>query len=270
MSAAIAYADAALAVAKRDLLVFRSYRFRLAGQVLRAFFSVTVFYYISRLVTVEPFGAPDQYFAFAVVGIVIMEVVFSTVTTLPARVRQELVAGTFEKFVVSPFGAAAAVVSLAAFPFLLAFINGIITLAFAGIVFGMPIHWSTAPLALPLALFGFLSFTPFAVLAAAAVILFKQAQSGIGFAMTGIALVAGFLFPIALLPTWIQWTADVQPFTPTVELLRRVLVDTPLTGSAWLDLLKIALAVVILFPVSIWALSAAIKQSQRRGTIIEY
>jgi ABC-type transport system involved in cytochrome c biogenesis permease component len=185
VSTAIAYADAALAVAKRDILVFRSYRLRFAGQMLRAFFSVALFYYISRLVTVEPFGSPDEYFAFAVVGIVIMEVLFSTVTALPARVRQELVAGTFEKFVVSPFGAAAAVVSMTTFPFLLAFVNGLVTLTFAGIVFGMPVQWSTAALGLPLAILGCLSFAAFALLAAAAVILLKQAQSGIGFLMSG-------------------------------------------------------------------------------------
>jgi len=270
VSAALAYADAALAVAKRDILVFRSYRLRFAGQVLRAFFSVALFYYISRLVTVQPFGSPDEYFGFAVVGIVIMEVLFSTVTALPVRVRQELVAGTFEKFVVSPFGAAAAVVSMTTFPFLLAFVNGLMTLAFAGIVFGMPIHWSTAALGLPLAILGCLSFAAFALLAAAAVILLKQAQSGIGFVMTGIAFIAGFLFPVALLPGWIQWTSDVQPFTPTLELLRRVLVDTPLDGPVWVALLKIVVMTAVLLPISIWTLAAAIRKSQRLGTIIEY
>jgi ABC-2 type transport system permease protein len=270
VSVAIACADAALAVVKRDVLIFRSYRLRFASQMLRALFTVCLFYYISRLVTVEPFGSPDEYFAFAVVGIVIMEVLFATVAALPARVRQELVAGTFEKFVVSPFGAAAAVTSMITFPFALALMSGLITLLFAGTVFGLPFHWATVPLGLPLAILGFLSFAPFALLCAAAVILLKQAQSGVGFLMTGIAFVAGFVFPVALLPAWIQWTSDVQPFTPTVELLRQVLVDTPLEGSVWLALLKIGLAIVILFPLSIWVLSAAIRKSQRLGTIIEY
>lgn len=243
---------------------------RFAGQVVRAFITVSLFYYLSRLVSVKPFGSPDKYFAFAVIGVVIMQVLFSTVTALPTRIRQELVAGTFEKFVVSPFGAAAAVTSMIIFPFALAFVTALITLLFAGIVYGLQFHWATVPIGLPLAILGFLSFAPFALLSAAGVILFKQAETGVGFLMTGIAFVAGFVFPVALLPGWIQWVSEVQPFTPTVELLRQALVDTPVDGPVWLALGKIALAVVFLLPISIWVLSAAIRKSQRLGTIIEY
>ncbi len=98
----------------------------------------------------------------------------------------------------------------------------------------------------------------------------KQAQSGVGFMMMGIAFVAGFLFPVSLLPGWIQWTSDVQPFTPLVDLLRRVLVGTPLEGDAWVALLKIGLFVLVLLPLATWVLAAAIRKSQRSGTIIEY
>ncbi len=80
------------------------------------------------------------------------------------QVRQELVAGTFERFVVSPFGSVAAVVSMTTFPFLLALASGLITIALAALVFGMPMHWSTVPLGIPLALLGCLSFIPFGVL----------------------------------------------------------------------------------------------------------
>ena len=63
---------------KRDLAVFRSYRLRFPAQALTGFASVAVIYYISRLVSVQPFENPDQYFAFAVVGLVIVEILFST------------------------------------------------------------------------------------------------------------------------------------------------------------------------------------------------
>lgn len=270
MTTAIASVDAAAAVLKRDIIVFRSYRLRFLGAVLTGFASVALIYYISRLVSVQPFENPDQYFAFAVVGLVIVEILFSTIGSVPARVRQELVAGTFEKFVVSPFGAAAGVVSTLVFPFLLAFVSGTVTIAFAVLAFGMPLEWSTAPYAVPLAILGCLCFAPFALLAGAAAIYAKQAQSGVGFMMMGIAFIAGFLFPVSLLPGWIQWTSDVQPFTPLVDLLRRVLVGTPLEGDAWVALLKIGLFVLILLPLATWVLAAAIRKSQRNGTIIEY
>jgi ABC-2 type transport system permease protein len=260
VSSIAAHADAALAVAKRDVVVFRSYRLRFLGEVVAGFSTVAVTYYVSRLVNVPPFNS----------GLVIMEILFSTVGALPARVRQELVAGTFERFVVSPFGAAAGVISMTTFPFLLSLASGTITMAFAMIVFGMPIEWSTAWLGFPLVILGCLSFAPFALFGAAGVICVKQAQTGMHFVLLGIAFIAGFLFPVSLLPGWIQWTSDVQPFTPTVGLLRHVVAGTPMDGSVGLALLKIVLAAAILFPLSAWALALGIRISQRRGTIIEY
>ena len=59
---------------KRDVLIFRTYRLRFLGQALASFFTVAMTYYISRLVSVREFHTPDEYFAFAVVGLVIMQV----------------------------------------------------------------------------------------------------------------------------------------------------------------------------------------------------
>jgi ABC-2 type transport system permease protein len=270
VTAALAYLDAGLAVLKRDVQVFRTYRLRLPGSVVRAFAGVALFYYVSRLVTVAPFYNPDAYFSFVVVGLVIMEFMFATLSALPARVRQELVAGTFERLVVSPFGPTGAVVSMTVFPLVMALVTGVLTIVFAVAVFGMPLRWETAALSIPIAFVGCLSFVSVAVLGTAFVILFKEAQAGIGFLATAISFLGGFVFPIALLPAWIQWTSEVQPFTPTVELLRNVLVGTPIEGSPWAGLVKIAVAAAVLLPVSVKVLATAIRQSQRRGTIIEY
>ena len=270
MNVAVAVAEGALGVIKRDARIFLTYRFRFASQTLAALFSVTLFYYISRLVTVSSFPSPDAYFAYTVVGLVILEVLVSTIATLSGRVRQELVAGTFERLVLSPFGAVAGIASMTVFPFLLALATGAITIAFAAAVFGMPLRWSTAAFSLPVFFLGGLAFLPFALLIASAVILAKQAESGVGFLITGISLIGGFFFPVALLPGWIEWLSSVQPFTPTLELLRHLLVGTPLDGSALVTLLKIVLWAVVLLPPATWMLSRAMRLAQRRGTIIEY
>jgi ABC-2 type transport system permease protein len=266
----LAYADAAVAVAKRDINVFRSYRMRFISQAIAPFFTVALFYYISRLVRVGPFRTHDAYFEFVVVGLVILAILYSSFTTVPSRVRQELVAGTFEKCVVSPFGAVASVVCLGFFPFVMATATGILTLAFSAIVFHLSLEWSTLPLALPLAFLGWLAFMPLALMAAGLIIAVKQAESGLGYIATGFTFIAGFLFPVALLPGWIQWTSKVQPFTPTLELLRHVLVGAPLTESPGLILLKLLGFIAVLTPLSLWALSSGIRYGQRRGTIIEY
>jgi ABC-2 type transport system permease protein len=184
-------------------------------------------------------------------------------------VRQELVAGTFERVLVSPFGAVASTASMLWFPFFLSMFSGLVMLVFAGLVFGLPVHWSTAWQAIPIALLGTLAFSSFGLLFAAATVAFKQA-TGTAWVIAGISLVAGIYFPVALLPDWIRWVSDVQPFTPAVDLLRHALVDYPLDDPAWLDLARVAGFALVLVPLSLWLLGVAIRFGQRRGTIAEY
>jgi ABC-type multidrug transport system permease subunit len=269
MTLAATYWDATLAIVRRDVAAFLSYRLRFISQTLSAFFSVVLFYYISRLVKVSTFGSPDNYFAYVVVGLVIMSSLVSTLSMLPARIRQELVAGTLERLLLSPFGAVAAIGAMILFPFLLAVVNGVITISFAALVFGMPIR-ATAPLALPAAALGAFAFAPFALFTAAVVVVAKQAQNGVGFLITGISLIGGFFFPVELLPHWIQWTSEVQPFSPALELLRYLLAGTPVSTSVSVALLKMALFGGVLVIPAAWSLALAIRLGQRRGTIMEY
>jgi len=270
MSDARANANAAIALLRRDWQIFVSYRLRFVAQLVGSFFSLTLFYYVSRLVAVEPFTGPDDYYAFAVVGLVILTVLNSTLGTPPTRVRQELVAGTFERLYVSPFGPLWSLVSMLLFPFVFALLSSLIMLVFAGVVFGLDVQWDTAPLAIPLSLLGALSFMPFGVALLASVIVVKQASAGTTWVVAGISLVAGLYFPVALLPDWIQWASDVQPFTPATELLRHALVNTPLTESTWLSLTKLVGFTAVLLPVSFLLVQAALNTGRRRGTIIEY
>lgn len=264
------YVGGALAVARRDLLLFMSYRSRLVTHVLTVTFTLTLFYYLSRLISVRAFQSPDDYYAFVVVGLVIIQLLTSTLVSTSGALRQELVAGTFERLVLSPLGAVGGTVSLLLFPFLFSLVLGLLMVLLATVIFGLPLQWSTAPLSLPVSLLAFFAFAPFGILLAAVVLAFKQAAAGAGFVLAGISLVAGLYFPTELLPNWIEWTSEVQPFTPAVDLLRHLLVDAPLRESAWVDGVKLLGFGLVLLPLSVWVLARTLRWSRRHGTVIEY
>lgn len=270
MSAIAAYGGAGAAIVRRDALLFMSYRFRLVSQLATVFFSISLFYYLSRLVHVSTFASPDQYFGFAVVGIAILEVIGASLAGLPPALRQELVAGTFERLVLSPAGAVTTTVAMLAFPMLVALLSGTIALAFGVAVFGLPLHWATAPFAIPVAFLAATAFAPFAIVIGGAVLAVKQAGRVSGFVVTGLSLIGGFFFPVNLLPAWIRWMSEVQPFTPSLNLLRHLLIGTPLLEAEWLSLVKLVGFAAVLLPVAVWVLSISVRWSQRRGTVIEY
>lgn len=258
-----------VAVVRRDLLLAWSYRLQFLGGAFSGFVSLGIFYYMSRLVRVDQF-TPNEYFAFVTVGVVVFTIVHATLQLPQLALRQELVAGTFERMLLAPWGSAAAIVSLLIYPTLYSLITVATLVCIGAAVFHLQLQWSTVPLAIPVAVLSLLAFAPFGILLLASVIRIKKAPPGAGYAVAGLSFVAGLYFPIALLPEWIQWAADAQPLTPAVELLRSTLVGEPLSHSAWLLLAKLAVFAAVVLPLSVAALRRALHMSRRRGTILEY
>ena len=269
MSEAIVSAHAFLAIVRRDLYVFMSYRTRLLTQVASTLFSLTLFYYVSRLVHVQGFGSPNQYYAFVVVGISILSIIYSCFMT-SALVRQELVAGTLERLILSPFGAVRSIIAATLFPLAYSFLLATISLALACVIFSLQLHWSTVPLSIPVIGLALLAFAPFGLLFAALTIVVKQDNVGATWVIAILSLIGGLYFPVSLLPHWAQVAGKLQPFTPATNVLRHLLVSSPLTEPLGMSLLKLAAFAIVLLPTSIFALSAAVRTGQRRGTIIEY
>jgi ABC-2 type transport system permease protein len=261
--------SAFLAILRRDFHVYMSYRTRLVSQLLTAVFSLTLFYYISRLVHVSGFVSPNDYFGFVVVGIALVSVLYSCFA-IAETVRQELVAGTFERIVLSPFGGMRGVVAMTLFPLLFGFVLAAITLGLAVVLFGLQLHWATVPLSVPAMALALLTFIPFGLFFAAITVATKQGSMGSSWFIALVSIVGGLYFPIALLPGWAQTLADLQPFTPATELLRHLLMDTPQATSAWVTVAKLAGFATLLVPASLLAIHHALRYGQRRGTIIEY
>jgi ABC-type polysaccharide/polyol phosphate export permease len=259
---------AATAIFRRDLGVYVTYRWRLGTQYIGVLFSLAIFYYISRLVQIGQFSSPDAYFSFAAVGVIIVQVLQSTMD-IPTAVRQELVAGTFERMAVSPFGPVLSILSLFLFPIALAVVSMLITLVLTSLVFGLDTSWATVPLAIPVAAIGAVALGGVALLFAALVVRYKQAP-GAAYVLAAISLIAGFYFPPSLLPWWLEWASQVQPFTPAVELLRHLLVDQPLPHAAWLDVTKLVGFSAVLVPIGVLGLSVAVERGRRLGTLTEY
>jgi ABC-2 type transport system permease protein len=257
------------AVMQRDLMVYVSYRTRLASQLLTSVFSLTLFYYVSQLVHVDGFSSPGSYFGFVVVGIALVSVLYSCFSVAEI-VRQELVAGTFERLLLSPFGAVRSAVAMTLFPLLYSFVMAGLTLGLGWAAFGLELHWSTVPLSIPAMALALLAFLPFGLIFAALTIATKQGNVGTSWVIALISIVGGLYFPISLLPEWAQIAAKLQPFTPATEILRHLLVDTPVETSIGLAVAKLLGFAAVLLPASIFALHRAIRLGQRRGTIIEY
>ena len=93
---------------------------------------------------------------------------------------------------------------------------------------------------------------------------FKQVP-GSGYVLAGVAIISGLYFPVSVLPDWLEWTSQVQPFTPTVDLMRNLVVGLPLGESALLELARIVGFTLALLPLSVWILARSIRAAGGAG-----
>jgi ABC-2 type transport system permease protein len=268
MMSALPYFTAVWATMKRDALIFVSYRMRVLSQVMAMLFSLTIFYYVGKLVPRGTVGPHDDYFAFAVVGIVTTAVLTSALGSAQI-VRMELMQGNFERILISPLGPVWGVIAVAAFPIAYSTVFAGAMLALAALAFGVPLHVSGIVPALGVGILGALSLACLGLLFVAALIAFKSAL-GATWVIAGLSLLGGAYFPLRLFPGWIRWTSDVQPYTPTVDLLRHLLIGTRPAEAIWLELLKLVGFTAVLMPLSVGVLWLAVRVSRRRGTIMEF
>jgi ABC-2 type transport system permease protein len=262
------YAGAVLATMKRDALIFLSYRLRVVSQVMAMLFSLLIFYYVGKLIPPGTIGPHGQYFSFAVVGIVTTAVLTSALGSAQI-VRMELMQGNFERILISPLGPVWGVVAVAAFPIAYSTAFAGAMLAVASLVFGIPLRVAGIAPALGVGILGALCLACIGLLFVAALIAFKSSL-GATWVIAGLTLLGGAYFPLRLFPGWIRWTSDVQPYTPTVDLLRHLLIGTRPLEAVWLELLKLVGFAVVLMPAAGAVLGLAVKVSRRRGTIMEF
>lgn len=268
MTLVAGYLDAVAAVVRRDIRIFFTYRFRWLTRIFGTLLSLTTFYYVSKLARADAVGSHASYFAFLLVGIVALPVLTGAMT-VAQFVRQELVAGNFERFLVSPTGPVVGILAMLVFPVAFALLLAAITMVLGIALFGAHVHVGGIPLTLGVMALGCIAFAAIGLLFVAALVAFKSA-AGITWVIAGLGLVGGVYFPISLFPSWIRWAGEVQPLTPTIDLLRHLLVGAPLAHSEWGDWLKLGAFAAVLLPLATYILSQSLNFSRAQGTIMEY
>lgn len=268
MRAAADYVDAVYATLRRDAAVFASYRFRFVSQVLTMLLTMTMFYYISKLVRPGVVGPQGRYFAYVVVGIVSLSVLTAALNTVQL-VRMELLTGTFERMVISPVGPVGSIIALSAFPILYSISMAGTMLVVAAGIFGFPIHVAGIPAALAVSALGALAFTCIGLLFVAGLLAFKAATGG-SWAIAALSILGGVYFPLTVFPGWVRGFSDVQPFTPAVDLLRHLLLGTAPLHPVWSELAKLAGFSLVLMPVAAAVLWISVHRARRLGTLMEY
>lgn len=257
---------------RRDWEIARSYPLPLALELAGVALTTLLFFFLARVV--DGGGPPDYegmergYFAFAVVGMAVLRMMQSALTSFATKIREEQTIGTLEALLGSPAPTSAVVLSSAAYDLVRGLVSAV---ALMTVAVALGLRMSASPsawLAAAVALAGLVTLSAALGIAVAAFgVVYKQPLALLGLAVSGLGLLGGVWFPTSVLPGALRTAADALPFTWGIEALRAALV------SGRVDALRIAglaAAAAVALPVGVTLFARAVDRARRRGSLSGY
>jgi ABC-2 type transport system permease protein len=258
------------ALARRDFLTTRSYRLSFVLELFFGLLELAVYFFISRAFdgvdSASLAGAPS-YFAYAAVGIIVGAVLSAVSTRIGSRLREEQLAGTLEVLVAQPLRSTELAVGLVSFPFVFAFARAVVYLLVAALGMNLDVSETSWVGVVTMLVVAAIGLSPLGILSGALVLLYKRGGLLGGTLIYAMSILGGAVFPISVLPSWLEWLGRLMPVRFAFDGVRAAL----FTGEGWAgDALALVAFGAVMMPLALWAFAAASEHAKRTGSVSEY
>ena len=183
-------------------------------------------------------------------------------------IRDDQMRGTLETTFVTPTSVRTIVLSAAIWTFTLTLLNVVCYLAI-GSLFGLHLAHLNVVASIVLVLLTITATVPIGILSAAGVMVLKQGAPVQFIFNLSASLLAGVLFPISVLPQWLQ---QLSWFLPTTHALHAI--RGSLHGAAIRELVPdvvwLSATSAILLPFALWVFGVAVARAKHDGTLAQY
>jgi ABC-2 type transport system permease protein len=259
---------------RRDLAVARSYRAAFAVEIFQALFGSAGFYFLSRFVespTLERSLPPGMnYFSFALVGIAFFDYLSVALSTFDGSLQEARQNGTLENLLVTQTSLPVILAGSSLYPFVLMSLRTSIYIGWGAVLFGFPLrgaNWLGALLVLGASV---LAFSGLGILSASYLLIFKRGNP-VNWAILGLSsVVGGMMYPISVLPVWLQRVSRLIPVTYSLEGMRAAILGHASTRELLPSIAGLLLFAALLLPISFAIFSWALRRTKVTGTLTHF
>lgn len=258
----------------RDFAVARSYRAAFAIEIFQALLGSASFYFLSRFVESPklerslPPGA--NYFSFALVGIAFFDYLSVALTTFDGSLQEARQNGTLENLLVTQTSLPVILAGSCLYPFAWMSLRTAVYIGWGAVLFGFPLqgaNWLGAFLVLGASV---LAFSGLGILSASYLLIFKRGNP-VNWAILGVSsVVGGMMYPISVLPVWLQRVARLTPVTYSLEGMRSAILGHASTRTLLPSIAGLLLFAVLLLPISFAIFSWALRRTKITGTLTHF
>lgn len=256
----------------RDLRIASTYKIPFLLETIEALFGTAMLFYVSRFVdSPELRGTLPQgsdYFAFALVGFVFFDYLSAALDSFDQSLQEARDSGTLEHLLVTQTSLPAILAGSAIYPFAVTTFRIAVYLAWAVLLFHFPIAAANWLSVVAVLLASLLAFSGFGIFSASYLLLFKKGNPGKWLLLGISSIVGGMLFPVSILPGWMQVIAGFNPVTYTLEAMRYALLGGAGLRALWHPIAALLLFAAVLLPFSMAVFAVVLKRTKTTGTLM--
>ena len=255
---------------KKDMKISVSYKLQFLFQFLQVFFGIAVIFFIGKMLgqsskasVLRKYGG--DYFSFALIGLAINSYLRAGLVTITNDIRQIMNQGTLEAMCATPTGYSWLILCSSLWQFVFETIRVACYFAVAILILGMKLDnadWPAALLSMALTAPVFLML---GVISCSILVVVKKGDP-VNWVFSSLgAILAGTMFPVSVLPGWMQKLSYCLPLTHSLEAARRSLLTGAGTGQISANLWALVTFIIILTPVTIVVNSTCMKNAKKKG-----
>lgn len=259
---------------RRDLAIARSYRAAFILELFYALFGAASFYFLSKFIDSPqlqrslPQGT--TYFSFVLVGIAFFDYLSVALHTFDESLQNARQNGTLENLLVTQTSLPLLLAGSSLYPFVLLSLRTTIYLGWGAALFGFPLRDANWLGAICILAASVLAFSGLGILSASYLLVFKRGNP-VNWAVLGVSsVVGGMMYPVSVLPVWLQYVARLVPVTYSLEGMRAAVLGHASMRELWPPLAALLTFAAILLPVSFLAFSWALRRTKITGTLTHF
>lgn len=256
---------------QRDLRIASTYRSPFVLELFEALFGTAMFYYVARFVDSpqlrQALPEGSSYFTYSLVGFVFFDYLHVALDSFDRGLEEARDTGTLEPLLVTQVSLPVILAGSVIYPFAVTTLRMAMYLGWGAVFFQFPLgsaNWASVATVLLTTL---LAFAGLGIFSSAFLLVFKRGNPSKWFFLGVSSVIGGMLFPVSILPGWLQIVARLNPVTYALDAMRAALLGGAGLSKIAHPLLILLLFAIVLLPASMLAFAWALRRTKITGTL---
>jgi ABC-2 type transport system permease protein len=259
---------------KKDIKLELSYKFSFLLRTLSIVLFCLVFFFLAKMLgetrikTLENYNG--DYFSFALIGMAFYSFFTILLNSFSSRLREEQLTGTLEAIFLAPIRVPTLLVGISILSLARGFITIIIFFAVGALFLKARMVISNLPMFGLIFLLCTANFLSIGIIASSFILIFKRGNPVNWFLEALFLLAGGVIYPVSVLPGWIQKISDALPITYALKALRASLIPGADASGIGLQIAMLFISALVLLPVATISFCSALRIVKTQGTLSHY